>query len=401
MSYTNNSNVDTYRNTLSMEDYFLAEKLKIPAAWYAPNINADRDPNGNIIHPQTIHVGGQGKPTWEEPVWHVGRQKEAEEAYRKGSKNLDQAMYSPLCYDSRWEELFKIRADMLKYGKSYIDSPFRQASGVITSGDFPLLNVIQLLSDVLGTDNRTYTLDQAVTHVATPNLIMHVDQWSGLTGSLRVGEGVEPLVKKGAFARTEYMLQKMGIAIASTDEGMMRYDRDVWGQHVTGMNDALRREVNQLIATELETATDIAKGDWLAWTTDHRTRDASRDIYDAASVIRANGGNPDTIASHTRVFNDFMTNTGGPLGASQQQRFMPGVVNVPLLQNFTWYLDDLKTATLATVYDKSAVQFMEGPTKSEQWRMPGPGINRYQIVQFNQCKIIDATRIRDITAVSA
>lgn len=384
------------------DEYYFIKKLETPSAWYAPNTDWERGAEGQPIRPQTIHIGELNEqPTWDEPVFDVKRYNAAKTAFREGRMNADTATYSPWL-STDWEEAAKERADELRYGKSYVNSPFRGASGTITSGDYTAINVIQMLGEVLGQDERNYVLEQAVTTAATPNLTLSVDTWAGFTASQDVAEAQEALVKKGAFSRVEYMLKKDVAHIAITDEASVRYERDVWAQHIRHAAQDMRRLKNQKIATELETATDIAAGDWLAWTTDHRTRDASRDIYAAARVIYDNGGVPNTIASHPRPYNDFITNTGGPMAASNNQQFQVGQVGgIPALQGFTWYLDSLKTDTLVTVYDKSAILLMQGPTKTEQYRIPGRMINAYMTVDFNSVRIVDATRIRDVTGVSA
>lgn len=400
----NNNNNNRYWK----DEYLFTKKLESASAWYNPATTWTRGPDGQHIRPQSIHIGEQSDaPTWEEAVFDVPRYKQAKNLIlREGASrtSVDHATYNPWL-SPEWEEAVKDHTDILKYGKSYANSPFRQASGVIQSTDTPAINVIQILADLLGEDTRNYVLEQAVTTAATPNLTLSVDQWSGFAASQDVGEGVEALPKKGTFARTDYALKKDVAHVAITDEATMRYERDVFAQHVKHAAQDLRRVKNQKIATELETATDIGAGDWLAWTTDHRTRDAARDIYTAAAVIEANGGIPNTVASHSRVFNDFVTNTQlGPVGfgQSQDQRFGTSVVNnIPSLAGFTWYIDNLKTNTIATVYDKSAVLLMQGPTKAEQYRIPGKGINGYMARDWNSVRIIDVSRVRDITGVSA
>jgi len=392
------------------EEYYFIKKLETPSAWYNPAESYEKGPDGQLIRPQTIYIGEKNEtPTWDEGVFDVARYKAAKEAYRQGRLNKDQALYSPWL-STEWEEAAKIREEELKYGKSYINSPFRSASGVITMGDSPAINVIQILGEILGQDNRNYVLEQAVTSAATPNMSLSVDTWSGFSASADVGEGVEALTKKGLFARQEYVLKKDVAHVAITDEAQMRADRDVFAQHVRHAVQDMRRLKAQKIAVELETATDIAAGDWLAWgpvagtTETHRARNAARDVYTAAAVIEANGGVPNTIASHSRPFNDFVTNTAlGPVGfgGQQDQRFGTFIANnIPTLAGFTWYIDNLKTNTLATVYDKSAVLLMQGPTRTAQYRIEGKGIDAYITRDWNSVKIIDGTRIRDITGVS-
>lgn len=407
MSTNENNNSNNNNNRYWADEYNFLKKLETPAAWYNPATKWEKSgPESVRVQPQTIYLGGNENPTWEEPVYDVAKLRRAKEAYRKGSINADQATYSPWI-STEWEEVAKEWFAIQKYGKSYNDSPFRKASGVITSTDGPTaINVIQVLAEVLGIDNRNLILDQAVTTAATPNTVLSVDQWSGFGASVDVGEGVEPLTKKGAFTRTEYVLKKDAIHIAATDEGMMRFDRDMFAQNIRQGGQALRVAKNQKIATELETATDVAGGNWLAFSAGgNRTRDASRDIFAAAAVVEANGGIPNTVASHSRVFNDFIANTQlgpGGFGAMTEQRFGTNVVtNLPQLSGFTWYVDNFKTDTLATVYDKSAVLLMQGPTKVEQYRDSKRGLNGYIARDWNAVKIIDSSRIRDVTGVSA
>lgn len=400
------SNIENSNNRHWAEEYYFLKKLETPAAWYNPATNvAKTSSDGVKVQPQTIYLGGDETPTWEEPVFSVANFRKAKEAFRKGSINGDQAQYSPWL-STEWEEVAKDYYNIIRYGKSYAESPFRKASGVITSQDGPAaINVIQVLNELMGVDNRNLILEQAVTQVATPNIVLSVDQWSGFQASIDVGEGVEPLTKKGAFSRTEFTLKKDAVHIGVTDEGSMRFDRDVFAQNIRQGGQALRIAKNSKIAVELETGTGIAAGNWLAFTSDHRTRDAARDIFAAAAVIEANGGIPNTVASHSRVFNDFIANTAlGPsvMGPATEQRFGTNVVSgLPQLSGFTWYVDNFKTDTLATVYDKSAVLLMQGPTKVEQYRDSKKGMNGYIARDWNAVKIIDATRIRNVTGVSA
>lgn len=132
----------------------------------------------------------------------------------------------------------------------------------------------------------------------------------------------------------------------------------------------MRRIKATKIATELETATDIASADWAAYTTDHSTTDPVDAIGGAADIIEANGGNPNAIASHAKPFRDFSSNTHirGMIQPSASLSFGNRVITgVPGLPGFTWYIDNLKTNSLVTVYDKSAILLMQGPTRTAQY----------------------------------
>src|SRR5215203_2443242 len=214
MSTYNNESFNNNNNRNWADEYYFLKKLETPAAWYNPATKYEKGGPENVrVLPQTIYLGGEEVPTWEEPVFDVAKLRKAKEAYRTGSINGDQLQYSPWI-STEMEEVAKDYFNVQRYGKSYLDSPFRKASGVITSQDGPAaINVIQVLAEVLGIDNRNLILDQAVTNAATPNVVLSVDQWSGFGASIDVGEGVEPLTKKGAYTRTEYALKKDAIHI--------------------------------------------------------------------------------------------------------------------------------------------------------------------------------------------
>jgi hypothetical protein len=145
--------------------------------------------------------------------------------------------------------------------------------------------------------------------------------------------------------------------IAVTDEAQYRVDRDIYTMHVQHAVQDMRRIKANKIAVKLETATDVAGSDWMAYTGEHSTADPIDQIGTLADTIEANGGQPNTIASHARVFRAFKSNThiNGPPNASPNLTFGNRVAtDIPGLPGFTWYIDNLKTNTLATVYDKRA-----------------------------------------------
>jgi len=397
-----NINPDLARRALSVEDYYAQRLLSATAAWYNPALTTMRA-NDVTLRPDTIYLGEQGGvPTWEHAAFDVGRYRQASELYRQGKIDDDRLRFSPWLMPEL-EEQAKYQNDVYKYGRQAM-SQYRSASGVVTVGDSSAINVIQILGEVLGTAQRNYSLEQAVTTVATPNLSLSVDTWQGFAASQDVGEGVEALVKKGRITRTEYLLKKDVGHIMVTDEAQLRADRDLFSTHVNHAVQDLRRLKNTKIATELEAATDVAAGDWAAFTGEHNTRDPVEDIGGIADTIELNGGAANTIASHGRPLRDFNTNSHivGSQAPAQTTNFgartQGGIAGLP---GFTWYIDNLLTNTMVTVYDKSAVLLMQGPVRTAQYRIEPRGLDAYITRDYNLCRVIDSTLIRNLTGVSA
>lgn len=400
--YNNFNNNNARINALTVEDYAWRKKLEATAAWWHPTDDV-------------IYVGEQNmKPTWDEAVIDVKRYRENMSLYRQGKISQDRAMYNHWL-SSEWEneaqEQFERRRARLaaqaaaESTGTALNSPYRSAAGgVVTSTDSPAVNVIQILAEVMGIDKRQYSLEQAVDHVSTPNLVLSIDQWHGFSASSDVGEGVEALVKKGEFTREDYLLKKDVAHIMVTDESIMRNERDVWSTHVNHAVQDMKRLKAQKIAVEMETATDVAGADWGARTGGISDDDPIRQLGGLADLIELNGGDPNSIASHPRVFRDFASNTHVTGSTEPVGDLTFGnriVTNVPGLPGVNWYIDALKTNTLATVYDKSAIKLMQGPVRTAQYRIEGRGLDAYITRDFNLIKIVDSSAIRDLTGVSA
>src|SRR5688572_3445013 len=395
----------SYTSSNFYEDYVFMEKLKTPSVWYNPAEEWTKSAEGTPIRPKTIYIGEhQGKPTWEEPIFDVSRYMEAKNLLKQGKINEDKAQYSHWL-SSQWENAAVSYADYLKYGKSYTNSPFRQASGVVTSQDSPTINVVQILGEVMGRTEKNYTMEDAVTRIATPNLNIAVDTWKGFVASADIPEYGDTPVRKGGFTREQYFLKKDAAHILVTDEAQARSDRNVFTIHVNHAVQDLRRLKAQKIAIELETAANESGGaDWAAHTAGVSTTDPIRQIATVADIIELNGGTPNTIASHGRAFRDFAGNSrvNGQGQVTPEARFGTTVVgNLPGLPGFTWYVDNLKTAGLVTIYDKSAVLLMQGPVRTAQYRNELKGADGYITRDYNAVKIIDTSRIRDLPAIGS
>jgi hypothetical protein len=394
---------DMQRRALSVEDYYFQRKLDTRSAWYNPATKPVRA--GDVtLEPECIYIGESGgAPTWEEPVFDVGRYRQALALYREGRIDDDRLKYTPWRFDPRWEELVKIETDVYKYGRQAMNQ-YRSGAGVVLSTDSTAINVIQILGEVQGTTERQYSMEEAVTRIATPNLSLSIDKWAGFAASSDVGEGVEALVKKGKITRTEYLLKKDVGHIMVTDEAQLRADRDVFTLHVNHAVRDLRRLKATKIATELETATPVSGADFGALGTYYSTNDPLDLIGTVGDTIEGNGGTVNTFASHGKALRDFMGNTHvsgvGP-NPSPATFGAKTVGNIPGFPGVTWYVDNLLSQTLLSIYDKAGIMLMQGPVRTAQYRIEPRGMDAYITRDYNTCEIVDTDIVRNLTTVTA
>lgn len=372
-------------------------------AWYNP-AEVEYSMEGRHLRPDTIFAGEEAgmTPLFDDPAVDMAQYRKNKAYLRNASQNrwnlssteVDKALYSP--YMGVWDEELKNYLDWKKHGS-------RSASGVIDSSDFTAIKVINVLAEIMGRDTRVYVLEQAVDRIATPNLTATIDTWKGFGISQNVGEAVRALPKKGSFTRASYELNKNIGLVMSTDESQLKSDKDILQEHVRQVGQAMRQAKATSIATALETFSDNSGSNWSAYTGEHNTADPTIQLGALRDTIEANGGNADTIASHAVPARYFLSNTaikgsGTPSTDSiSGNRILNGVQGLP---GVTWYIDNLKTSTLVTIYDRTAVKLFQGPVRTAQFRDEHAGIDAYITRDWFTVQVVDSTRGADLTGVA-
>ena len=384
----------------------LIEQAKARDVWYNPATKYERGDNGVLVRPQTSFIGtSNSQPTWDEPVFDHKVYNDNMQLLKSGNTS-DVYKIKTDPYIGEWKNIAHEYADRVEdYIKSGSKSSLKQA-GVGMSSDFATIDILNVQAQVVNTELREFSLESAVKMVSTPSLQLEVDAYTRFNGQKDIGEGVDPILKLGSLARTSFDLPKDGAAIALTFEAQTRAVHDLYRLHVDNAISDLRRIKANKIAVELETATDVAGADWAAYSTDHSTTSPYDNIGTVTDTITANNGRVDTFASHDKVYRDFIGNThvhglaqgpshDGPLSSARI------VTGIPGLPGITWYIDNEKTATILTVYEKDSVYLMQGPVRTAVFRDEMKDIDAFRIFDFSLCEIIIAGRIRDITGVTA
>jgi hypothetical protein len=375
-----------------LEDEKLEAKGQITNSWYNSAKTWEKDENGILVRPETVYVSKNRAGRWnpENAAFNMRLFRENMVAIKSGRSN-DWGKVNQDPWMGDFKKLNDKRAQAIKSG------------GVGTSADFSAIDVVNVQAEMVNTELRDFVLEQAVTTVATPQILLSIDTYTRFTGQKAIAEGQPPVLKLGSVARATYTVPKDGTAVGLTFEAQTKSVHDLYRTHVDNAISDLRRIKSGSIATEMETATDVSAGDWAGITSDHYTRSVFDDIGTVTDTIVANNGRADSMAVHDRVMRDIINNVGAALfqGTRIAGEFSTArIVQLPGT-NITIYVDNSKTATLATVYAKLAIIKMQGPVRTAVVRDDLADIDIFRIFDFNLPKLIIAGRARDLTSVSA
>lgn len=373
------------------EELKAIEKGRATSAWYNSTNKRTRDNViGTMVEPQMIYLGEKGgRPTWSEQVFDVAEFRKQVDAYRQGKVDNDKLTFSP--WREGWDDVLN----------EYIND---KNAAVVTNADFSAIDVVNVMAEMVGTDLRDFTLEQAVTVVNTPQIELDIDVYTRFSATASVPEGVKPESKRGSVARTNFALPKDVAAVSITDEAQIKAVHDLYRTHIENAVSDLKRVKANKIATAIESASDVGSADFAAYTTDHSTTSPYDAIGGVADTIISNNGRPDTLASHDKVFRDFIGNThvkGFAITAIPNMHGAKIITDVPGLPGYTWFVDNEKTATILSVYDKQAFYLAQGPVRTAQYRLEQEGIDGYIVRDWNQIQLVQSGKARDLTSVTA
>lgn len=353
------------------------------------------------VDPNSIYIGEYRStvPLWSQKVLDRNERAQAYEDWKAGRISQDAAQFAG--WDEEFHEDLKNFYDAVKNGAYQKHA----ATGTIVSADNKTINLAIVMDKILGIDTRDYQLKNALTSVSAPNLRLSVDTFSGFGIERDVPEGVEALTQKGRFTRQEIALTKDVSHIQQTDEAMYESDKDLMAIHIRHSGQKFNETIEAKIVSVLEGSAAGSTGgtDWGAYTSDHSTTNPFEEIGNQIDTIVANGGdeNQIVVASSPKAFRDFTANTNvrgqtnvvTPVGSTNKVYNVAGIGQ--------WFISNQKSDTAVTIFDKSAVLFVQGPVRTETYRDPKHGYDGYITRNWNRVWLLDATLIENLTGVHA
>lgn len=394
-----------------MEQQFTKDEIKhlsqkqARAVFYNPSTERVRF-EGKILEPETFYIGhdnvnGSIVPTWDIPVFNLKTAKATKKKLKEAGVTLDSLKES----DNPWAPEFREDAKALHAAlKTAASQNKLRLAGIGTNAAWSTINVTNVSAQVLGMEFVDRVALDAVRTINTPDLLLEIDVGSVYEGYGQVGENVSVEPNRQNYTTTSFDLPKDIAFFGQTIEAGMKARHNIYQLHVNQAPLTLRKLENQAVVTVMESATDVAAGDWGAFTSGISDRNPVEDIRNVCDTIRGNGGNPNRIVLHNRPWTDFVSNTfprgaynglDRPIGAPGQ------VVSVDIVPGVQWYIDNDKTATLATVFSDDAIIRANGPTMVAQFEDNYKDVQLYKTTHFNQTKLVQSGRARDLTSISA
>ena len=342
-------------------------------------------------------LGNSPKPDYDAPIAQFSLGKTVD-----GLPTLEHTFYDGFASAAQeWADA------VTKYG--YKDAQRMIATAdIVNTQTISQTKALNILDRVLGLQTRSYFLELAVTKVPAPQLVFTVDEYIEGSVQAKVPELIESDLIEHSETRTTKTLFKNVGHIAESEEAQMMASHNTAALRQDKTIRDMARLLNSQIATEMETATDVAGNDWgaLDGTYFVNTKNPSSDIQGVVTTLRGNGFNVDYMSMHDRPATDFLTNThirgqggNGPAYGETVMALNQNVVNVPGFP--TIIIDQAKTNTIATIGSKDAVWLGDGPTIVANYENVQGGYRGWMIKSWKFPYLSQAGAIRDLTGVSA
>lgn len=350
--------------------------------WWNPAVDPrliEKDPvTGNRPKPNSIYFGeneSRSRPTWQILALNYGK-------YSNYIKSADASQTDRPA--TRFDHIVgcfgpEIESDAYSYLKSL-------EADVMTSGDFPNMQLLSTFVEVLDTQLRQFSLINAVTTKATNVLSLQAASYLRYQITEDLGELEFPESRKGSFTTSTYKLKKSGGAIAFSDEFQMQnWILDPMSYASQNLSTDITRIKAKKISASLASLTSATttSGDWSAFANtgaaEHSDKNPLLAFTGMKSEMYANYGlPPDTVCSNDRTYNYYMSNTYvSPLVSTPQTtaNTMAGVVPSPGLPGVQWFIDSSLPDNFVYFFSKSAVWHIQGPERSSSYRDELPGMS--------------------------
>lgn len=373
------------------------------SAWFYPGFEEKKDEKtGKVLRPRTIYVGeteDRARPTWDVPIVNaqaladmITENKSGQAASASMDKKRDN-------FVSPWSS---------EFAEDAYNWYTAASAGMMTTADFPVMQLVTTFTDILNVEQRVFTLDQAVTQKQTNVLKIMVAEYNRFGITEEIGELETPDTRKGNFSTTSFTLGKAGGHIAWSDEfSMVNWLDDPYKYASQNMASDIVRVKVKKIAAILATATITTGGSsWLAFNAAPSDRSAANpltQILAAAKEIDANFGMANVLACNQTTYNAYLGNTFIMPLVSMPQEISPfiGTVNGPKgSPDYTLYIDRIIADGIMYVYSRDAVWFVQGPARTSTYRDELPGAQGVLYRDWHKAVVRKAGWLRQLTAVT-
>ena len=247
-------------------------------------------------------------------------------------------------------------------------------AGVITQSDYSTIANVVVDATTLELLARDFVLEDAVTRKSSQKLVYTADNITPYLNEPDVGENDVMPPRSISYSRFQITLKKaQGHVKASRWAEMAIRDHDVIADNFRIIDADFPRIFSAEIATQLSGLTDIAAGTlWTLVTAGNFHSDVNPTgvMLTNTATIRTAGGMSNTLVMNSKAYQAMVQNTyfrisGGFLGTMPSFEGTSARVRThPMLPGYQIYVDELCTANNVFQYDKRAIEFITGPTRT-------------------------------------
>lgn len=371
------------------------------SCWFNPSYTMLTDERtGRKVKPRTFYVGeesmnGAPLPTWEMPVMNIDKMAKSAEVRNLGSyasmTEVDKALYNP--YEPEFHEALQHHYDNL-------------TSASMTTQDFSTINNVNMTGNLINNTQRQYAVQNACTVENTTDITFREYAVNRFQIEAEVGELSRTEPKKMSFSKTEFLMRKSQGEIQWSDEFLMQNylfnPLDLARANMT--SDAERIKAVKVLLL-LNAWNDIAGNDLTVFVsnTNRSNYNPIRDVGKARMTIeQTNYGRIDTFVVNPITEADWLSNSfvRDLSGGMTVLKTDPGTSQLPGLTGISGYVDPMVPPGVLHLYDKRYLIRKQGPTRSEQYRIPQIGGNGLIYRDYNNVYIRDLSTGVTITGLS-
>lgn len=267
---------------------------------------------------------------------------------------------------------------------------------LITTTTISNLEKEVIVEEIFGLAKKQYNLRQLCRVIPMKELHATLRIATSLTGTPKVGEGVEAPLKSQSYTTVTFDLWKNVVHFALPVESELRSAVDVIRLHTEDAARELAKMENDQIAAEIQNAPDLAGSDWGVG-----TNDPIDDILAAKIQIMDNdqGYSPDVIAMHPLVYGDLVAND--KIVNSLERGSVTVTGQLERIAGLKIVVDRALPSTSAFVIDTKAPALIlgDGPEVTEDYAGRGSFLKGFAVAKFLEPKLILSSAIVELTNV--
>lgn len=396
---------DLYKEFAGIQE--AKELLNKKWAWINTSDKPIKDQlTGRIVLPHSVYVGdtvgpnGSVAPSWEHHVMHYDRLADSLSVINNASASaseIDKARVSP--FSSEFQRFIDL------FASPGMGIQAAEADSMITSQDFPTINITSYAGALVATQPKAYPLIDAFTTEFTTAMVFPEVYEDEFEIDYEIGEGQKPKPKKPAFHKTTFAMHKSGVELQWTDEALRQaFIIDPFEASRRMINEGVRKVYEKKILALLGSAsiTDIVGELYTGYTNGRSTNNPLTKIQEAELAIYTNNGRANLIVMSPKSWFNFLSNDN--IRGQFTVQGLPGTDGAfasAATPGYRYIIDPEFENNKVMVMDDAILKRKQGPIIVGTIRDDESLTNKYVYFNFNTAYINNVAKARRITGVTA